>query len=727
MKRNLLATTACLTACTTFLFNTNAFAQTNGGENSRDDDEIIVTGTPIAHPEHESIIAASVLTEADLASRGEASIGELIRREPGVSSSFFGPAASRPIIRGLGGDRVSVLDAGIGSIDASSVSDDHAVAVEPATAERIEIVRGAAALFFGSSAAGGVVNVFDGRIPSEVPEDGIDGALRTSYGTVDDSIEAAGGFDVLLGKFGDTALVFHGDGFYRKTEDYSIPGFAESEAFRALEEAEHDDHDDEHDHEDEAHHDHDEHEEEEAFGVVDNSSIVTKGGSVGASLIFDDGFFGISGKTTKSNYGIPGGGHHHEEEHEDDDHDDDHGDEEHEHEHAHGEEDVRIALEQQRFDVRGELNKPFFIVDTTKVRFGYADYVHRELEGDEIGTEFNNTGYQARVEFLEKEFGNFRGATGFQYKHRNFDAVGAEAFTPPNITNQFGIFTVREYETGPLHLQVAGRYEHTSTKAETVGLDRTFDALSVSAGIGFEPNDNLFFGINGLRTERAPAPEELFSDGAHLATNAYEVGNSDLGIETATGVESTVHGELGRVSVTINGFYTSYDDFVALIATGAEEDELPVFEFTARDAVFKGFESQIEADLFTIGGFDVSSSAQVDYVRAKFKNDGGDVPRIPPLRSILGLEANSDYVDLRGEVELAAKQNRISAAELPTDGYSLVNFAMTWRPGGEGHGLSVQLRADNVTNEEARLHTSFLKDVATLPGRNFKISLRGAF
>ncbi|WP_411820313.1 TonB-dependent receptor [Hyphococcus formosus] len=728
-------TTACLSACTTLFVNAGGQAQDLSNEHGHEDDEIIVTGSPIAHPEHESIIAASVLTEAELATRGEASIGELIRQEPGVSSTFFGPAASRPIIRGLGGDRVSVLDAGIGSIDASTVSDDHAVAVEPATAERIEIVRGAAALFFGSSAAGGVVNVFDGRIPSEVPEDGIDGALRTSYGTVNDSIEAAGGFDVLLGKFGDTALVFHGDGFYRKTDDYGIPGFAESEALRALEEEEHedhddDDHDDHDDHDDEAHHDH-EHEEEEAFGFVDNSDMVTKGGSIGASLIFEDGFFGISGKTTKSNYGIPGGGHHHHEEdehddHDDDDHDEDH-DEDHDDEHAHGEEDVRIALEQKRFDVRGELNKPFFFIDTTKVRFGYADYVHRELEGDEVGTEFNNTGYQARVEFLEKRFGNFRGATGFQYKHRDFEAVGAEAFTPPNVTNQFGVFTVREYENGPVHVQVAGRYEHTSTEAESIALKRTFDAFSVSAGIGFEPNENLFIGVNGLRTERAPAPEELFSDGPHLATNAYEVGDPDLGIETATGIESTFHGELGPLSVTVNGFYTSYDDFVALIATGEEEDELPVFEFNARDAVFKGFETQIEADLFTVGGFDVSSSAQVDYVRAKFKDNGGNVPRIPPLRSILGIEANSSYVDLRGEVELAAKQDKISVEELPTDGYALVNLAMTWRPGGEGHGLSVQFRADNLTDEEARLHTSFLKDVASLPGRNFKVTLRGEF
>ncbi len=659
-------------------------------EHGHADDEIIVTGSPIAHPEHESIIAASVLTGEELASRGEASIGELLRRQPGVSSTFFGPAASRPVIRGLGGDRISVLDAGIGSIDASAVSDDHAVAVEPATAERIEIVRGAATLYYGSSAAGGVVNVFDGRIPDSTPENGIDGALRTSLGSVDDSVEAAGGFDALLGKVGGADLVFHGDGYYRKTGDYSVPGFAESSILRGLE-AE----------------DAGSDAEEEAFGVVENSNIVTKGGSVGGSLIFDDGFFGVSGKVTNANYGVPGGGHQHEEESE--------------------EEAVRIDLEQKRFDVMGEFNKPFLFIDTTKIRFGYADYTHRELEGLETGTIFNNEGYEGRIEFLEKEYGAFRGASGIQFKHRDFEAIGEEAFTPPNITDQVGFFTIREYETGNWHAQVGGRYEHTNTKANSVGLNRSFDAFSVSAGLGVEPNEALFLGVNLLRTERAPAPEELFSNGPHLATNAYEIGDPALGKETSRGVETTVHGEFGALAFTINGFYTDYKDFVALIPSGGEIDELPIFEFAARGAVFKGFEAQLESDLFTIGEVEVSARAQLDYVRARFKDGAGDVPRIPPLRSILGLEANSPYLDLRGEVEIAADQNRIAASELRTDGYTLFNLAATWRPGGENHRLSIQLRADNVTNEEARLHTSFLKDVAPLPGRNFKLTFNGAF
>jgi len=678
MKRNiLLKGAAAIAVCAPF----STLAQTE--DHDHPDGEIIVTGSPIAHPEHESIIPSSVLTEQELASRGESSIGELLRREPGISSTFFGPAASRPVIRGLSGDRISVLDAGIGSIDASSVSDDHAVAVEPATAKRIEIVRGAAALYYGSSAAGGVVNVFDGRIPSAVPEGGVDGALRTSIASVDDSVEAAGGADIHLGKLGAADLVIHFDGFYRNTDDYEIPDFAESAAMRALEAAavlpsvE----------------------EEGAFGVVENSDLETKGGSIGGSLIFPNGFIGVSGKTTRSNYAVPGG----------------------------EEESVRIDLEQDRFDLMGEYDGGFLIYETVKIRFGYADYIHQELEGAEIGTTFKNEGYEGRVELSERQFGNFRGASGFQFKRRDFEAIGDEAFTPPNITNQFGVFTVREYEKDNWHLQLSGRYERTDMEAKSVALKRTFDAFSVSSGIGVEPNENIFLGLNILRTERAPAPEELFSDGPHLATNAFEVGDPALGKEIARGVDATFHAELGRVSLTINGFYTDYKNFIALIPNGDMDDGLPVFEFVARDATYKGFETEAEAELFALGAFDITGRAQLDFVRAKFKNAGGDIPRIPPLRSILGLEAMSSHFDLRGEVELAADQNNNAAFELPTNGYVLGNLAATWRPGGEDHGLSVQLRADNVTNEEARLHTSFLKEVAPLPGRNVKLTFRGVF
>ena len=252
-------------------------------------DEIIVTGSPLLRSVDEAITGVSVLTGEELSRRLAGTIGETLKNEPGVSSTFFGAGASRPIIRGQGGDRVRVLLNGIGSIDASSASPDHAVAAEPAQAERIEVLRGASLLRYGSSGSGGIINVIDGRIPTELPEDGIDGAVRIGASSVDNGREAAGSLD-----FGAGNLVFHVDGTFRETDDYEIPGFAESAEFRALEEAEEGG-------EEEGE------EEEEAFGSLDNSQTKSTSITGGVSYVGERGFFGVAVHKFDSDYGIPGG------------------------------------------------------------------------------------------------------------------------------------------------------------------------------------------------------------------------------------------------------------------------------------------------------------------------------------------------------------------------------------------------------------------------------------
>ncbi|MEQ8935207.1 MAG: TonB-dependent receptor, partial [Amphiplicatus sp.] len=654
-------------------------------------DEIIVTASPIGRTVEETIIGTSTISGEELQRRLENSIGETLRREPGVSSTFFGPGASRPVIRGLGGDRIRVLSSGIGSIDASATSPDHAVAVEPATAERIEIVRGAGMLLYGSSAAGGVINVFDGRIPSEVPEGGVDGALRIGGSTVDGGVEAAGGFDLTLGKVGAGDLVFHGDGAYREANDYRIPGFAESEILRSMEEEEGGE----------------EHEEEEAFGKVGNSAFETKSGAAGLSWIFDNGFIGLSGSATDTVYGVPAP-HEHEE-------DEDHEDEEHEHEEEGG---VSIDLRQRRLDFNSEVDGDFFLFRKAKLRVGYADYEHAEVEpSGEIGTLFTNQGWEGRLELVDKTVGalggDHNGAMGFQWQFRDFAAIGEEAFTPPTKSSQYGVFALKELSLGPWRFELGGRYENTVHRVVETGFERSFDGFSLAAGVGFKPSDALFFGVTGSRTERAPSIEELFSNGPHLATNAFEVGNPDFNEEVALGVEATGRVTFDRFTFMLNGFYTSYDDFIFEQQTGEEEDGLPVYQFVAADAAFRGFEAQMKADLFQIGRFDIHGDAALDYVRATTKGQAdNDLPRIPPLSALVGLEANSERLDLRGEVEFAADQDDIADFELPTEGYAVVNAFVTLRPFVRASGLSFQLAASNLTNEDARLHTSFLKDIA---------------
>jgi iron complex outermembrane receptor protein len=682
-------------------------------------DEIIVTASPLVSSIDEAITGVSVMTGEELSERLAGTIGETLKSEPGVSSTFFGAGASRPIIRGQGGDRVRVLVNGIGSIDASSASPDHAVAAEPAQAERIEVIRGASILRYGSSGSGGVVNVIDGRVPTELPEDGIDGAVRIGASSVDNGREAAGSVD-----FGVGNMVFHFDGTIRETDDFRIPGFAESARFRALEEAE-----EEEGHEEEEH-GHDE-EEEEAFGRLENSSTKTTSLTGGASYIGDRGFIGFAVQKFDSEYGLPGGhghGHEEEEEHHDED-EDEHEDEEHEEEHEHGEEEegeeeVFIVLDQIRVDVNGALEMDGLI---EKVQFfgGYADYEHIEFEGPgEVGTVYTNEGYEARLEAIQRENNGWSAAYGVQIRNRDFSAIGEEAFVPPTETQQLGIYTFQKFDAGDFHFEGAARFETTKQENSVTGEDPSFDLFSVSGGGDYHFTDATRFGATVFRTERAPTTEELFSNGPHLATEQFEIGDPNLGKETSTGVEASLRHRMDGGFFTLNAYYTDYSDYIYEVETGEEEDELPVFQYVGEDAKFTGFEVQGGMDIVQLGAFTLKADALAEYVRAK--TDSGNLPRIPPLSVLTGLEAESERFKFRAELDYAAEQDKVDTFEIPTDDYALVNLFATWRAPMEAQDVRLSLSVLNLLDDDARQHTSFLKDSVPLPGRNvgFNISSR---
>ena len=660
-------------------------------------EEIVVSGAFEGRKIGETILGATVLNKDELSRQISGSIGETLRSQPGISSTFFGPGASRPIIRGLGGARIRVLDFGLGSLDASSTSPDHAVAVEPALAERIEILRGTAMLMYGSAAAGGVINVFDGRIPITAPDGGFEGALHYGHSSVDNGDEASAALNARIGAVGSTDILLHGDISWRDTDDYAIPDFAESKILRDLED-----------------------EDGGEEGIAENSATRTTAGSVGLSAAFDTGFLGINIKTLDSQYGLPGGSEHGDET--------DSGDET-----GHGEEAVTIDLDQTRYDIHGEIKGDYGLFEKAKFRFGYGDYLHTELEGDEIGTVFANEGWESRLDLIEKGGTNWGGATGIHMQYRDFTAIGAEAFVPATQSTQFGAYSVKEFSLGAWQFEFGGRYEYTKHVAEELGITRTFNGFSFSAGTGFDLSEEAFLGFSAYRTERAPATEELFSNGPHLATNAFERGDNTLGLETALGIEATYSYASGPFSFVVNGFYTSYEDFIYEQATGVLEDDLPLFNFRAAAAKYYGFESQIKAHLGTLssaslGDVDWHFEGQLDYVRASLRNSNGDndLPRTPPLSGLIALEAKTEALDIRTELEYAAAQNNIAAFELPTENYLLWNVYITLRP-FKDRNLSVQLRGTNLGNSDARQHTSFLKDLIPLPGRNIKVSLRAEF
>ncbi|OYX61923.1 MAG: TonB-dependent receptor [Novosphingobium sp. 32-60-15] len=656
--------------------------------------EIIVTA-PYARDRDMVATAVTVLQGDALQLQQRSTIGETLARQPGVSSSFFGPNASRPILRGLDNERVRVLTDGIGSFDVSNTSVDHAVAINPLLADRIEILRGPAALLYGSGAIGGVVNMRDLRIPREVPEGGPHVDAVAGYASAAHERNIGASVNAPLGG----GFVAHVDGSFFESDDYRSGGFIFSRSQRdaAVEEGG------------------ELAEDASAFGRVDNTAARTWDVAGGLAWIGQDGAnFGLAVSHLTNRYGIPNGldiGH----------------EEELTNDEGHGHADIMLDMRQNRVDLRGAvpLNGAF---KELKVRAGWADYRHNEIESTgEIGTRFFNRSWEARAELVQANRGGWQGATGMQVFSRNFSAVGEEAYIPANQTRQFGLFTLQEFDLGNLRLEASGRYEHSTVKSAPVGRERRFDAVSLSVGGSVKLAEGWRLALSLARAERAPAAEELFANGAHAATRAFEVGNPGFGIERQLGAEAVLRGRGEGWRLELSGFFNRFDNFISLNASGDEADGLPVFQYAQTDARFYGFEVEGAVTLAQLGRTRVEATGLVDYTRADILGGGGAVPRIPPLRLIGGLEAAGDVVGGRLEVEHATAQRRIAAFETTTPAWTMVNASVSWKPFGADAQTTLLLQANNIFDVEARRHTSFLKDVAPLFGRDIRVSARVSF
>lgn len=687
-------------------------AQESGTEDAHHEiEEIVVSVSPIGRTIKELAQPTSVLEGDALAVKRAASIGETLSGEVGVSSSYFGPVASRPVIRGQYGERVRVLSNSLDAMDASALSSDHAVAVEGILADRIEIVRGPATLLYGSGAAGGLVNVVDNRIMERPLDEPVSGAL--ALGTDSATGRRSGAAKVA---FGNSAVAAHFDYYRLTTENVKIPGFAESALFRALEEEEH--HDEEDEHEDEHDHEH----EEEAYGVVENTDSVTEGGAAAITFTGDKGFVGVSVSMRDSNYGIPGHAHAHE-------HEEEHEDEEHEEEHEEHAEAVRVDLEQTRVDVKGEysLSGPF-----KKARFRLAknDYTHMELEGTEIGTIFNSDGLDARVEIQHAIGDRFDGAFGLQYKSVDFEALGDEAFVPPTDTSQLSLFVFEEYAlTDDWTLQGSARVERQTLKSP-LAADYEDDAFGVSIGAIWSLSDALALSANLVHSERHPNATELYADGAHLAVGRIErgsvtLGNGQLDKELSTNLDLTLRGNYERFDFTFTTFINDVDDYILLTATGLEDDELPVFHYGQDDVTIVGFEAELGIELMDSEKGHLHSRFFSDYAEAEEKVSGNYLSRMPPLRFGFGLHYSRNALGAALNVVYHDDQNKSAVNELATEGYTMLNAELSYTFNEPDVFLFV--RGTNLTDEDARQNSSPLKDTFPLPGRSLQLGLRYNF
>lgn len=680
----------------------------------------IVVTAPFQRNQEDILSGTSVLTGQELTRELRTTIGETLQRQPGVSATSFGPNASRPVLRGLQGERVRVLTDGIGSFDASNTSVDHAVAINPLTADRIEVLRGPSALLFGSSAIGGVVNVIDSRIPRRVPDEAVHVEALGTYGSAADERTGSAAIDLPVGD----KVVFHVDGSYTRTDDLEIGGYVLPRALRdqarASDDAE-------------------VREYADLRGRLANTAAENWEVAGGAAIVSGGSNLGFSVSHLESRYGIPArlsleeaDDHDHDHEGEEDhDHEHEH---EHEHEEGHSHENVTIAMRQTRADLRGEIALGGGFLEQLRLRGGIADYRHDEIEeSGEIGTSFYNQGLEARLELVQAQRGNWKGALGGQMFVRDFKVEGEEKFLPENETQQFGVFTLQTFDFGAFKAEAGGRYERTFLHADadaSLGNDalrRTFDAFSGSVGASVGLGDLVRIGLNATHSERAPSAEELFANGPHAGTQAFEVGDPDFVKEKSNGVELTLKGSGDGYSFGLSGYYTWFRDFIFENPTGEVEDDLPVFQYGQADARFWGFEAEASARLASVGQTAIVVDGVADYTRATLKDGLGPVPRIPPLRLLGGVEAQARNIQARVEVEHVDQQDRIAAFETPTDDFTMVNASVAVRPFGQANPTSLTLSANNIFDVEARRHASFLKDFAPLAGRDIRLSARVSF
>lgn len=710
------------------LFSSQVFAQLPSSVEKNDQLEEVVIN---AHPLHENGLSQSVniLRGEELTDVLASNLGDTLATQPGIRSASFGAASGRPIIHGLGGTRVKTTQDNIDSLDVSVTSTDHAVTVEPFIANQITVLKGASTLLYGSGAIGGVVDVETGRIPTQLNEENFSGRGQVQ---LSDNNNGETGALRLDGNLTDN-LAWHIDGFSKQADDYDIPGFAESANYMA---AEHDeDHDDDEHHEEE----NDAHEGEEEFGILEGSRFDIQGVAGGLSWVDGENHLGISISGLDGSYGLVGG-HAHEDEHAEehnDDHDDheEHDEEDHHDEHSeeHSEEDApgRIDLKQTRVDISGKFTSTHDLINAYNFRIGVNNYQHAEVEGNgEIGSFFENDAWEARLFANHNEISGFKGVIGLQLSDRDFSAIGEEAFVPPSNSETLALFWVGEREYEHFSLELGARIESLDTKTtiNDENVNRSFTTFSSSIGAVMPISERSTLTALIDYAERAPSIEELFSNGPHLATQTFEIGNIGLEKENSTNLTLAYGFETDALDAHITLYHYQFDNYIFQESFGLEEDGLPVLNYQQNDADFTGMDVELGIHLFEINKADIDLRFSYDLVEADLNTQAlQNLPRIPANRFSADLLWHTPLWRAKLSFSDVSDQNDSAPFELSTEGYQDISAKIERQFDMGTTRITAFINGKNLTDEEQRNHTSFVKDVAPAPGRTVEAGIRFAF
>ena len=694
--------------------------------------EHVFVTVPIHRQEANSMLPVTVITNEELQRSVATTIGETLGNRAGLANSSFGPGVGRPVIRGQQGPRAITLQNNTSSADVSSFSPDHAVTVEPMLARSIEVLRGPSTLLYGGGAIGGIVNVIDNRIPRERIE-GIEGAAEYRYDYAPDLNSGVGLLEAGFGNF-----AFHLSGTSRSTSDLRIPGRAIDEAALAEQEKMMG-HDEEHEGEDHEGEEHGEEEVNNSKGKIANTDTDTDVITAGFSFHFDEkgSYAGFAVNNLNNKYGIPPGAHEHghEEEH------GEHEGEEHEGEEHEGEEEeeeiVRIDMDQTRYDAMLHLYEPMDSIEVVRGFLTYTDYEHKELEGSEVGTRFKRDTWEGRLEVVHSALLGTEGAIGLQAKSDEFEAVGEEGYIPQTDSTELGLFLIEDFHRNEWTYEVGLRGEYVERDPSTDAASKEdFTNWSASLSALWQFDDNWQTGVSLARSARAPSTEELFSNVdamdpeqlvTHAATGIIEVGDPDLDNETSLNADLALQWHSANSWAELSVFYNHFDDYIFLRNTGEEVDEIAVYDYLQEDTKFYGVEFESSFHLTDLGPGALALDLRGDAIRGDF-DDSGDVPRLPPVRIGGRLNWTGDAFGAWLSVLNAGDQDRPGDFETDTDGYTRWDLGADYRfTFAQERELLVFMKWKNITDEEIRLSTSFLRNYAPEAGQSVAVGIRFSF
>ena len=599
---------------------------------------------------------SNIMNGRELSIKRESSIGETLTNIPGVSNSSYGPSVGRPVIRGMDGDHIQILQNGLGNLDVSNLSADHGVSIDPLIIEQIELIRGPSSLLYGNGISGGVINAIDHRIPKEAFT-GIAGRAESRYESVNRGKSNAAVVDL-----GTSSFVIHMDAYNRNTENLSISGEAVSKYSN---------------------------EASRGKGTLLNSSSNTYGGAMGASMIFDNGYAGLSFSNHNSNYGSP------------------------------KEDTVRLDMESNRWDFSSELKELPSFFNRIKVRMSNTDYQHSEIDAGVVATTFKNKGTGGSFEMGHKELYGLNGLIGFAFDNSQFKSIGSESFAPNSRTISQSIYMLEEYEFNQHKISFAlRRAEHQIDSIE----NKSFSTNNASIGDEYILNDIWTVKTNINHLERAPSYFELFADGVHAATGQYIVGNASIKNEISNGIDFNIKRKDITNTTSVSAYYNYFNNYIGSFNTGNQRNGMDEAVFKSVKASFKGIElesKQLVTDNLT-------ANIRTEYVIAKNEDTGAYLPRIAPLKMGIGSTYQKERYSLNINLLHAFAQNKLSANELKTDAYTNLSLLATYQIPIK-YNIELFTKANNLLNEDIRDATSYIKDIAPQGGRSIMFGLRGDF